>query len=671
MKKEKIAILKRYEDLVDLINRYNYHYYELDQPLVDDARYDEMLNELKSIENSIPGIIRENSPTQKVGGKAAKVFSEVRHTPPMLSLGNIFSENDLLDFDQRCRKNSGTDEDIIYSMELKFDGLAVEITYENGRYIIGSTRGNGEMGEDVTANLSTVNNLPLLLEGEMIPELLQVRGEVYMKHGEFDRLNRERELKGEEPFANPRNAAAGSLRQLDPRITAERVLDLVLYGTGTVSGEISIKDQQGLHDFFSYAGLPVSSFVEFGNIEKIKQYYLHWIENRHTLDFDIDGIVVKINDYEQRKRLGVTSKAPRWATAWKFPAREAITVLDSVDFQVGRTGVVTPVANLHPINIGGVVVKRATLHNFSEIDRLNLRIGDTVKVIRAGDVIPKVVEVILDKRTEGSGEITKPQQCPVCGYTLSMEEIYIRCVNPDCEAKRIENLRFFVSKDAMDIEFFGPELINRLYAQNIIKDAAGIYTLKVEDLLKVERMGEKSAQRIIDSINTRRRISMSHFLRSMGIRNVGEHIARVLAMNINSIENLYRMTREELQQINEIGPGIADSVFEFFNNNENRQLIKRMLDSGLVILKENIPDRNDDNPLKDKTFVVTGTLDKYSRKEIEELIEKNGGKATGTVSRKTDYLLAGKSPGSKFQKARELGVNVISEDDFIKLIQKL
>lgn len=665
--KDRERLRKRYDELFALIVKYNRYYYELNQPLVDDARYDELLRELVDIEQKHPSLSRDDSPGKRVSGTPSRAFAEVTHEPPMLSLGNIFDENELREFDKRCMKNLERDEELVYSMELKFDGLAVEVVYEKGRYAKGSTRGNGEVGEDVTANLATIKSMPLALPGDKAPEYLSVRGEVYMRHGEFERINREREEKGEQLFANPRNAAAGSLRQLDPRVTEERDLDIVLYGAGIVSGEVPVTSQSGMFAYFQQAGLPVSEHRGTGNVESVISFYRRWIENRHELDFDIDGVVVKIDEFTLRDRLGVTSKAPRWAAAWKFPAREAVTVLVSVDCQVGRTGLVTPVANLHPINIGGVLVKRATLHNFDEVERLGIMIGDSIKVIRAGDVIPKVVQVLEDRRPSNAEPIRPPERCPSCNWVLRKEEIYIRCVNDQCEGKRLEILKFFVSKDAMDIEFFGPELVQRLSRAGKVSSPADIFKLKTEDLLQVERMGEKIAEKVLDSINKRKVVSLAFLLRSLGIRNVGDHLAKVIARGAGTLERLSRMGVEELVRINEVGPGVAESVFEFFRNPGNLKMIQEMMKAGVRIAEET-PVEESRPEVSGKTFVVTGTLKRCSRKEAEDLIERAGGRATGSISKKTDYIVAGESPGSKLDRARELGVTILTEDDFLKMV---
>ncbi|OHD65560.1 MAG: hypothetical protein A2176_03160 [Spirochaetes bacterium RBG_13_51_14] len=666
MTKKKKDIALRYQELCDLINRYNFHYYELNAPLVDDAEYDRLMRDLTDMERKHPGIRREDSPAARVGGYASATFSEVTHDPPMLSLGNIFTDEELLDFETRCRKGVGG-EGLRYSMELKYDGLAVEVVYEKGRLKQGSTRGNGEVGEDVTRNLAEIKKVPRTLSGAA-PEYLSVRGEVFMRRDEFERLNNARLEKGEPVFANPRNAASGSLRQLDPGVTRERGLDAVFYATGRVSADRPIPDQMALFHTLPELGIPVSRHVGVGTLEDIRRFYEYWLENRHTLDFDIDGIVIKVNYFGIRDRLGATSKAPRWAVAWKFPAREAVTELESVDFQVGRTGIVTPVANLRPINIGGVIVKRATLHNFREVERLGVRIGDKIKIIRAGDVIPKVVDVIKHENGARGGAIIPPERCPSCGEALQREEIYLRCVNPECESKRLKSLKFFVSKDGMDIEFFGPELVQRLYSAGRLYTIADFYKITKEMLLEMERMGDKLADKVIDSINARRRVPLSRFLQSLGIRNVGGHVAGVIAEHAVSLKKLFDLSLDGLMKIREVGPGVADSVHGFLHDEENRKLIHEMISSGLVVEDEKV-ERTVKSAVSGKTFVVTGTLARFSRKEAEEIIKKMGGRTAGSLSGRTDFVVAGESPGSKLDRARELGVTVIDEKEFIAMIE--
>lgn len=655
-------VKKRYNELIELINKYNYYYYTLDKPLVDDATYDELMQELITIEGNYPDIVRNDSPTKTVGAAIQTSFKEVRHDPPMLSLSNAMDEADMNDFHQRCAKLLGTT-NIEYCAELKYDGLAVELVYQNGIYVQGSTRGDGEVGEDVSENIATIKKVPGRLKGN-IPEYISVRGEVIMRHGEFERLNEQRRQNGEPEFANPRNAAAGSLRQLDPVVTAQRELDIVLYGIGKME-PLQANTQSQLYELFKALGLPAPHYYKVGSLKEVKNFYMHWMENRYTLDYDIDGVVVKINRFDVRDTMGSTSKAPRWAIAWKFPAREAITVLKSVDYQVGRTGLVTPVANLEPINIGGVLVKRATLHNFQEVKRLDIKIGDVVKVIRAGDVIPKVVEVLKDKRQDVV-EIVTPEKCPVCNFSLQHEDIYIRCVNPSCPAKEYETLCFFVSKDGMDIEYVGPELLKRLYEQKKIKTIADIYALTRDDLLQVERMGDKIVDKILDSIKQRRKVSLSHFLRALGIRNVGEHIAKVIARHVRSLDKLQELSPQELMRIPEVGPGVAQSVYDFFHNDESLKIIKKMLDNGVTVHEE-VVEEVSENPFKGKTVVFTGTLKSMSRQEAESLIESLGGKASGSVSKKTDFVVAGQEAGSKLDKAKALNVRILSEEEFLKM----
>jgi DNA ligase (NAD+) len=625
------------------------------------------MRELIEIEEEHPGLRKADSPSRRVGGSASAAFSEVSHEPPMLSLGNIFSQEDLFDFDRRCRKNSGEDSTQAYSIELKYDGLAVELLYREGLFVLGSTRGNGQVGENVTANLSTVRNLPKRLSGAGIPREMTVRGEVYMTQSEFERLNAQRTADEEQPFANPRNAAAGSLRQMDPQVTASRELTLCLYGLGKISPEADIRSQEEMYVSFRKWGLPCPDSIALGGPEKALEFYNHWLEHRHELDFDIDGVVVKINDFARREVIGYTTKAPRWAAAWKFPAMEAITRLESVDLQVGRTGIVTPVANLSPINIGGVMVKRATLHNFSEVQRLGVRTGDLVRVIRSGDVIPKIVAVHgdghdgMDRR-----DILPPEKCPVCESPLHAEDIYYRCVNRACPAILTENLRFFVSKNGADIEFFGPELIARLQAAGKVYSPADIYRITRDDLLGLERMGEKLADKILASIEKRRRLSLSQFLKSLGIRNVGEHVAGVIARSVKSLERLMRADVDYLMEIREVGPEVARSVHAFFHDEVSLAMIEGMMAHGLVVSDEENAAVSD-SPVKGRTFVITGTLKRLGRREAEALVERLGGRAAGSVSGKTDFLVAGSSPGSKLDRALELGVTVLDEDEFLAM----
>lgn len=659
------ALTKKYYSLIEKLNKYNHQYYVENNPLVDDMTYDKCLKELIEIEEKNPEIIDENSPSLKVGGNRSEKFSPVTHDPQMLSLSNIFNNSDLISYNERCIKNIDENE-IEYFAELKFDGLAVEVVYKNGILIEGSTRGNGLVGENITENIKTIEDLPKVLKVENPPEYLSVRGEVFMEHGEFERINKLREENEEQIFANPRNAASGSLRQLDAEITRSRKLTIMLYGIGKIIHNFEIKNQDQMFEFLKELGLPVSSYNKCGNINEIEEFYNHWVEHRYTLNFDIDGVVLKVNEFNIRDEIGVTSKYPKWATAWKFPAQEAITKLISVEYSVGRTGIITPVANLLPINIGGVLVKRATLHNFKEIERLNLKINDYIKVIRAGDVIPKVKEVLTNKRTNEEKEIIVPENCPACNQKLLIEDIFLRCENSNCPKKITEYLRFFVSKSAMDFENFGPELINRLQDKEKIKTVADIFKLKKDDLLELERMGDILADKILASIEAKKKIPLWHLLRSLGIRNVGDHIAKVISKKANSLENLYKMNVEDYLDIHEVGPNVAEAMYEYFHSNENISMIKEMQKAGLEIIEQ---EGNANNIFEGMIFVFTGSMEKLNRKEAERIVEENGGRASTSVSKKTSYLVAGAKAGSKLTKAKKENVNIITEDQFIEMLK--
>ena len=663
---DKPTVEERYRYLVERLREYNHHYYDLDSPLVDDATYDMLMRELIEIEQRHPGLKVADSPSERVGGFVSKAFSSVPHDPPMLSLSNVYDNNELMEFHNRCVKNLGS-YDIQYNMELKYDGLAVEVVYEKGMMVQGSTRGNGHEGEDVTANLATIGSIPLKVTGNEAPEYLSVRGEVFMKISEFERLNAMREEKGEQPFANPRNAAAGSLRQIDPAVTEERDLAVVFYGRGTITGGEALSGQNELISTLAGMGFPVSEHTGNGTIQDVSDFYTGWLENRYTLDYDIDGIVIKVDSLSSQKKLGTTSKAPRWATSWKFPAKEAITVLNSVDYQVGRTGIVTPVANLTPINIGGVVVQRATLHNFSEVSRLGVTLGSRVKVIRAGDVIPKVVDVVGHDE-HGGGPVAVPEQCPSCGTKLRREDVYLRCVNPSCEAKTLENLKFFVSKDGMDIEFFGPELIQRLYRKGTLKTIADFYRLTKDDLLAVERMGDRIGDKISESISERRRVPLSQFIKSLGIRNVGGHIARIIAGSVRTLERLFDISKDDLMEIHEVGPGVAASVHDFFHDDITVSMVREMLEAGVVVEREE-GGAVAHKEIAGRTFVFTGALENFDRKRAQALVEQYGGRAALSVSKNTDYVVAGEASGSKLRKARDLGLRVLTEKEFIELVE--
>lgn len=656
---------KRYRELVEELRYHNHRYYDLDDPVVSDAEYDRLMGELLKMEEEHPELIDPESPSRMVGGTPDTTFDEVEHDPPMLSLSNVFSEEEFLAFDRRCREELG--DDLLYTMELKYDGLAVEIVFKEGWYVLGSTRGNGRTGEDITGNIAGIRRLPGKLKGKKPPSCLSVRGEVYLTHEEFDRINREREEKGEKSFANPRNAAAGSVRQLDPSVTAERNLDITLYGTGRMEPDPGEKSHYSVMEMLRELGLPVSDRLEKGKGERVLEFFRYWRENRHTLDYDIDGIVIKVDSIPGRQELGETSKAPRWAMAWKFEAEEAITKLESVEHQVGRTGIVTPVANLEPVTIGGVVVRRATLHNYDEIKRLDVAPGDRVRVIRAGDVIPKIIEATERADRSKRESVEPPRDCPSCGSHLHREDVYVRCLNASCPAVVFESLKFFVSKSGMDIENFGPELIVRLREKGKLDNIADIYRITKDDLLELERMGDKLAEKIIRNIDRRRDVELNRFLGSLGIPNVGDYMAGLLAKHFTSLDRLMEASREELNSIYEVGPGVARSVYDFFHNEENKKLIRSLLDEGVIVREEKV---KGGKAFQGLTFVFTGTMESMERSEAEEKVRSEGGRATGSVSSKTDYVVAGESPGSKERKARDLGVPVISEEEFLRMTGK-
>lgn len=667
MAKKKSDIEKKYSELTALYKKYNDYYYDHDAPLTDDASYDDLVRKIQQMETDHPELAAEGSAVGKVGGTASIKFAAVKHDPPMLSLGNILTIEELEDFNDRCVKASGVN-DIEYSAELKFDGLAVEVIYESGKLTSASTRGDGETGEDITENIMMISGLPHELAAVPVPAYLSVRGEVYLTHENFDRINAERSAEGDVLFANPRNAAAGSLRQLDREIVKKRNLSIVLYGVGKAEG-IAVQSQRELYEELKRLGLPYSDRAVFGNKSDIAAFFENWRDNRSEIEFDIDGVVVKVADFSIRESMGVTSKAPRWAVAWKFPAREALTKIESVEHQLGRTGVVTPVANLHPINIGGVLVKRATLHNYKEIERLGVKTGDHVKVIRAGDVIPKIIEAVISMRDGSESEIPVPEKCPLCGVALVQEDIFLRCANVSCPGKKYENLLFFVSKDGMDIEFFGPELVKRLYDKGILKDASDIFHLKKDQLMELDRMGDILADKILASIESCRKIDLYRFIRSLGIRNVGDHTAKVTAAWAGSLEKLMSANAEELQNVNEVGPIVAESIVSFFSDETNKDVVNRMKDGGLEILEQE-KISTDNLPFNGMTFVFTGSLEIFSREDAESIVESLGARASGSVSKKTSIVVAGPGAGSKKEKAEELGIKIITEEEFKDLLQQ-
>jgi len=658
--------------LKDEINYHNYRYYILDDPEISDAEYDRLLRELQSFERQYPDFITPDSPTQRVGATPLDAFESVAHTLPMLSLDNGFDESEIREFDTRIRKLLPPQEKIEYITEPKFDGLAVELVYEGGRFTVGSTRGDGMVGENITQNLKTIKTVPLrLIDRKLpIPERLEVRGEVVFPVHAFEALNKRREQSGEPLFANPRNAAAGSLRQLNPKITASRSLEIFFHSIGQVIGHTFESHSQFL-DSISAWGLRCTPDRRLcQNLDEIFQFYNELVGKREQLPYEIDGLVIKVNGFVQREAIGIKSRSPRWAIAYKFPAQQEITQILDVKAQVGRTGTLTPVAMMKPVGIGGVEVSRATLHNQDEIDKKDVRVGDWVVIQRAGDVIPEVVKVVESRRIGNEKKYQLPNTCPVCGaHVVRLPgEAAHRCQNLSCPAQLKQQIRHFASRGAMDIEGLGNKLVEQLVDRGLVKDTADLYFLTMQQWSNMERMADKSAQNIIDALEKSKTISLDRFIYSLGIRFVGEHTAGLLADHFKTLSNLRNATYEELISIHEIGPQSAQSIVQFFNEPKNLNTIDRLLKAGIKIQQKQ---QAASDKLADKTFVFTGTLASMIRGEAEKLVVSLGGRAVSSVSKKTDYVVVGADPGSKAIKARDLGVTILNEEDFKRLLNNL
>ncbi|WP_136514138.1 NAD-dependent DNA ligase LigA [Geomonas edaphica] len=652
------------------IERHNRLYYEQDMPEITDAEYDALFRELLALENEFLELALPDSPTKRVGGRPLAKFSQVRHTLPMLSLENAFTEQDMIDFDDRVKRFLGLsgDAEIAYVCEPKMDGVAVELVYRQGLLEICSTRGDGVVGEDVTQNLKTIKDVPLRLETDAPPELLTVRGEVYLPLAPFRKFNQEREEAGEPPFANPRNAAAGSLRQLDSRITAKRPLSIFCYAPGEIAGA-DFTSQSNFLETIPKWRLPVNPLTSVvRGIGAMLAYYQEMMEKRDDLPYEIDGVVVKVDSFTMQHELGEKSRSPRWAIAWKFPPRQATTVIEKIFHSVGRTGVITPVAFLKPVNVSGVMVSRATLHNWEELERKDIREGDTVIVERAGDVIPAVVQVQLDKRPEGAVKPEVPAHCPVCGGEVVRipDEVAVRCVAFACPAQLLERVKHFASRRAMDIEGLGDKFIEQLLSLKLIRDVADIYALKEEDFMQFERMGKKLAENLLNAIEASKERELSRLIFALGIRHVGEHTAKLLAEAFGSIDNLAKAGEEELTSIREVGPQVAASIADFFKSEENLKVIERLKEAGV---SPKVEEKRVGGRFTGKTFVFTGALEKFTRDEAKKMVEQEGAHAAGSVSKKTDYVVAGADAGSKLEKARQLGVSVLSEEEFLELMR--
>ncbi|PEJ59650.1 DNA ligase (NAD(+)) LigA [Bacillus sp. AFS002410] len=660
-------IIDKVEELRTKLNQYNYEYYVLDQPSVPDAEYDLVLHELIGLEEQYPEILTPDSPSQRVGGQAIDLFEKVVHSHPMLSLGNAFNEGDLKDFDQRIRQDTQI---VSYVCELKIDGLAVSLQYENGLFVKGATRGDGTVGEDITHNLKTIKAIPLRLSE---PITIEARGEAFMPKASFEKVNELREKNGEELFANPRNAAAGSLRQLDPKIVAKRDLSFFVYGFPTAA-EFSIEKHSEALDYLQKLGFKTNTFRKTCHtIDEVIEYVEEWKEKRPSLPYEIDGIVIKVDEYSTQNKLGSTAKVPRWAIAFKFPAEEVVTKLVDIELSVGRTGVVTPTAILEPVRVAGTVVKRASLHNEDLIKEKDIRIGDTVVIRKAGDIIPEVVNVLLDRRTGDEQPFEMPTHCPSCDHDLIRVpgEVALRCVNPFCPSQIREGLIHFASRDAMNIEGLGERVVAQLFDANLIKTFTDLYLLTKEQLLALERFGEKSADKLISAIQTSKDNSLEKLLFGLGIRHVGAKAAKTLAQHFQTINHIMEASVEELTGINEIGSKMAQSISDYFSQDEVKELISTFKSVGVNteykgIQVENI---NMDSLFAGKTVVLTGKLEQMTRSEAKKQLEALGAKVAGSVSKSTDLVIAGEAAGSKLDAARKLNIEVWDEERMIKELQ--
>lgn len=658
-------IRQRVETLRKEIKKHDHLYYVLDDPLVTDQEYDSLIRELERLEGEFPELITPDSPTQRVGGAPLEQFQTIRHSTPLFSLSNAFEDGELRDFDRRVRQLSAAEVD--YLVEPKIDGLSIALTYENGDFVLGATRGDGIAGEDITENLRAVRLLPMRLS-QKLPWLV-VRGEAFMPKKAFERLNEQRDLGGEQPFANPRNAAAGSLRQLDPKITASRTLGVFCYQVLECQG-LEINTQQDALKLLRELGFSVQVESQHcQSIEEVITYCRQWITKRQTLNYEIDGMVVKVNPLHLHNILGRTAKSPRWAIAFKFPAEQVVTRVKEIIIRVGRTGVLTPTAILDPVQVAGVIVSRATLHNEDMIRQKDVRVGDYVVIQRAGDVIPEVVRVLLERRTGEEVVFQMPEHCPVCGSQVLRQEgeVAARCTGIACPAQLKELVVHFISREAMNVEGMGPALVEQLVDRELIKDPADIYFLSKDDLISLERMGEKSAHNILEALDRSKERGLAPLLFALGIRHVGIRAAEIMAERFGSLPALAQADEEELMSIPEIGPKIAESIAAFFRQEQTDQVLAKLKTAGVKMEQETIM-KNDELVFAGKVFVLTGTLPDLTRQEAEDLLKKHGGKVSSSVSKKTDYVLAGSEPGQKYDKAKQLGITIISEEELRQML---
>jgi DNA ligase (NAD+) len=662
------------DKLILQINEHNHRYYVLDAPVIPDSEYDRLMRELEQLEAQYPELITAQSPTQRVGAEPVAAFGEVSHTIPMLSLANAFAEQEVRDFHRRICERLQQDE-VTYVCEPKLDGLAVALRYQQGKFVQGATRGDGYRGEDITQNLRTLASVPLQLHGEYFPEVLEVRGEVFMPKVGFQQLNQQQAQRGEKTFANPRNAAAGSLRQLNPAVTAQRPLEIYFYGVGEVSASMIPDNQFALLQQLKQWGLRISSLIRLAHsVDEIFTYYAELLAQRSGLPFDIDGVVYKVNSFAQQQQLGFVSRSPRWALAHKFPAEEEITVLKDVEFQVGRTGVLTPVARLQPVFVGGATVSNATLHNMDEIARKDVRIGDTVIVRRAGDVIPEVVSVVLEKRPAHTQVIVLPKQCPVCGseVTHTPGEAAARCSGGlFCAAQVKESIKHFASRKAMDIDGLGDKLVEQLFDAKLIATVADIYHLQHQPLAALERMGDKSATNLLTAIQQSRETTLAKFLYALGIREVGEATAYQLAQHFGNLQAIMDADEETLLAVSDVGPVVAAHIFHFLHEPHNLQIIHQLQASGVHWPETNTPDTSRPQPFAGQTFVLTGSLTQLTREQAKQQLQQLGAKVAGSVSAKTNVVVAGEAPGSKYTKAQALGITIWNEQQLLEALHLL
>ena len=663
---------KRIDELRGIIQDHNYRYYILDDPTISDGEYDILLCELENLEKENPELITPDSPTQRVGSTPVTEFGTIEHRIPMLSLANAMNEEEFVAFDKRMQKGLDTDS-VTYMAEPKLDGLGVELVYVNGLLVYGSTRGDGYTGEDITHNLKTIRGIPLSLRivDITVPALLEVRGEVFIRKDDFIALNKKQELDEKPPFANPRNAAAGSLRQLDPKITVDRPLSIYCYQGGMINDQ-TFPDHASFLDALKKWGLPVNPFVQVvTGSDGIISYHRELEEKRNDLPYEIDGTVFKINNYNERENLGSRSRSPRWAIAGKFKAQQATTVINDIDVQVGRTGALTPVAKLNPVYVAGVTVTNATLHNQDEIDRKDIRIGDTVLIERAGDVIPKVVKVITEKRPNGTKPFQIPAECPACGHGAHRPEgeVILRCGNISCPRQIKGRIQHFASKLAMNIDGLGVKVIDQLVEEGLLKTIDDLYSLNQESLAALDRLGEKSAGNLIEAISNSKETTFARFVYALGIRNVGEHIAKVLEKQFSgNLGEFQNADVEELENIDEIGPIVAETVVQFWSDKSNKLIVQNCLDKGVSLAEIEIKEYQ---PFEGQIFVFTGSLEKFTRKNAKDMVEDLGGKASSSVSKNTDFVVAGPGAGSKLKKAEELGIDVLTEDEFLAKVKNV